>query len=376
MNPAGVGNSFHKLDRAKDPNFWSVRVNVDLRLIVHRLPNSLMLCYVDHHEQAYAWVAKRRIGAHPQTGAAQMVELWEVVQEVVVKKIRQAESLLFANVSDHDLLRYGVPEEWLATVKSIHNEGELFKIIDHLPDEASETLIELAAGNVPLFQITDNEQNPFNHPDAQRRFRLINTQEELEQAFAPPWEKWIVFLHPEQRKLVEKKYNGPARVAGSAGTGKIVVALYRTVYLAMQHTEARVLLTSFSVPLANALKVRLNWLVKSSPHLAERIDVSTISNMAKRIYRNRLGDVPQIVTDEQLRDFVSSARQEVDGHKFSDSFLLMEWKEIVDARQIITFDEYKTAPRLGRKSRLTEALKEKHGRFLKKSMKNSMKSIF
>jgi len=30
MKPASPGMSFHKLDKAKDKNFWSVRVNLDL----------------------------------------------------------------------------------------------------------------------------------------------------------------------------------------------------------------------------------------------------------------------------------------------------------------------------------------------------------
>ena len=37
--------SFHKLDKAKDKNFWSVRVNSDIRMIVHRSEQSLLLCY-------------------------------------------------------------------------------------------------------------------------------------------------------------------------------------------------------------------------------------------------------------------------------------------------------------------------------------------
>ncbi len=36
MNPASPGMSFHKLDKAKDKNFWSVRVSSDIRLIVHK----------------------------------------------------------------------------------------------------------------------------------------------------------------------------------------------------------------------------------------------------------------------------------------------------------------------------------------------------
>lgn len=36
LDPSSNGLSFHKLDRAKDTTFWSVRVNADIRVIVHR----------------------------------------------------------------------------------------------------------------------------------------------------------------------------------------------------------------------------------------------------------------------------------------------------------------------------------------------------
>src|SRR5213078_3864251 len=74
LNPANPGMQFHRLDKAKDANFWSVRVNSDIRLIVHRTVTSLLLCYVDHHDSAYHWAERRKIERHPTTGAAQLVE--------------------------------------------------------------------------------------------------------------------------------------------------------------------------------------------------------------------------------------------------------------------------------------------------------------
>ena len=53
LNPVNPGMSFHKLDKAKDKNFWSVRVSSDIRMIVHKTAASLLLCYVDHHDKAY-----------------------------------------------------------------------------------------------------------------------------------------------------------------------------------------------------------------------------------------------------------------------------------------------------------------------------------
>src|ERR1700692_1849773 len=110
LNPASPGMKFHKLDKAKDKNFWSIRVNRDIRLIVHRTPGSLLLCYVDHHDKAYAWAERRKLETHPTTGAVQLVEIRERVEEIRIQKPVQvsvatvAKPPLFTQQSDEDLL--------------------------------------------------------------------------------------------------------------------------------------------------------------------------------------------------------------------------------------------------------------------------------
>src|SRR5438093_3939078 len=141
LDPANPGMSFHKLDKAKDKNFWSVRVNSDLRLIVHRAPGSLLLCYVDHHDRAYAWAEQRKLETHPKTGAAQLVEIRETVQEILIPAYVEAaqpappKARLFDYVADEALLHYGVPVEWLYDVRQA-NEDTLLTLADHLPSEA------------------------------------------------------------------------------------------------------------------------------------------------------------------------------------------------------------------------------------------------
>src|SRR6476619_7769076 len=90
LDPANPGMSFHKLDKAKDKNFWSVRVNSDIRLIVHRSDASLLLCYGDHHDKAYDWAERRKLETHPKTGAAQWVEIRERIEEVAVPRFVEA----------------------------------------------------------------------------------------------------------------------------------------------------------------------------------------------------------------------------------------------------------------------------------------------
>jgi len=361
LNPASPGMQFHKLDRAKDPNFWSVRVSRDIRLIVHKTDSSLLLCYVGHHDKAYHWAERRKLETHPKTGAAQLVEVREMVQEIAVptyddmkaKQPSPIKPLLFADTTDEELLSYGVPAEWLDDVRATDEDGVL-DLADHLPAEAAEALLELATGGTPqITQPVIADADPFEHPDALRRFRVMNNIEELERALDYPWEKWTIFLHPVQRQWVEKDYNGPARVSGSAGTGKTIVALHRAVFLAQRYQDARVLLATFSELLANALRAKLRRLISSEPKLGERLEVHSIDAMGQRLYEMQFGS-PNIVSREELQQLLLAASGEVEGHKFSQRFLMTEWNEVVDAWQLDTWESYRDVKRLGRKTRLSE----------------------
>ena len=175
----------------------------------------------------------------------------------------------------------------------------------------------------------------------------------LQRALDFPWEKWTIFLHPEQRQWVERDYAGPARVSGSAGTGKTIVALHRAAHLARRHPDGRVLLTTFSDTLANALQTKLKRLLGNEPRLAERIDVHSLNAIGLRLYKSHIGPAA-IVSDEALRKLMNEAAKAVGGHKFSLHFLLTEWEQVVDAWQLENWDAYRDVVRLGRKTRLPE----------------------
>lgn len=356
MNPASPGLSFHRLDGAKDKNFWSVRVNRDLRIIVHRSGENMLLCYVGHHDDAYAWAERRRLETHPKTGAAQLVEIRERVEEITVPvyvPTTRPKPLLFADLSDDELLGYGVPQEWIGDVRQA-DEDRLLALVNHLPGEAAEALLELAVGGKPqVAQAPVKPASPFDHPDAQRRFRLVGSLEELQRALEFPWERWAIFLHPDQRQMVERSYNGPVRVSGSAGTGKTVVALHRAAYLARNNPGARVLLTTFSPMLVADLEVKLRRLVNNEPQLAEQIEVKLLEDVACQLYRTQVSEL-RLAREEDVRQALQLAAARVTGHRFTLQFLRAEWEQVVDAWQVETWEEYRKAPRLGRKTRLPE----------------------
>ena len=173
----------------------------------------------------------------------QVVEIQERVEEIV-KYIQREMPSLFGHYDRDYLLALGVPEEWLDAV--LHTGyDQLDALLDRLPQEAAERLNQLACG-VPVPRPVTVAETAFAHPDARRRFRVIDSQQELRRALDYPWERWIVFLHPTQRGVVERRYSGPARVSGTAGTGKSVVALHRAAALARSAPDGRILLTTFS----------------------------------------------------------------------------------------------------------------------------------
>jgi superfamily I DNA/RNA helicase len=142
----------------------------------------------------------------------------------------------------------------------------------------------------------------------------------------------------------------PARVAGSAGTGKTIVALHRAVYLTRRHPEARVLLTTFSETLKNALHGKLRCLIGNEPKLAERLEVHALNTIARRLYELNIGRL-QMAQAETIRELSAESGET----RFSAHFLFAEWEQIVDPWQQTTWEGYREVARLGRKSRLNEA---------------------
>ena len=355
VNPAQPGHSLHRIDGARDAKFWSARVSQDIRIVVHRTDEGVTLCYVGHHDEAYRWAKRRKLETHPTTGAAQLVELREVVQEIAVPVFVEAERAappkppLFAHLPDDQLLGYGVPVEWLEDVK-IATEDNVLDLADHLPAEAAEALLELAVGKTPQPSLpATSGADPFSHPDALRRFRIMNNMDELAAALEYPWEKWTVFLHPAQQGLVERNFNGPARVSGSAGTGKTVVALHRTAFLAKSYPNARILLITFTDALANLLRSKLQLLHREPE---DRIMIDSLDAVGLNIFEE-LFEPAALAPRDTVETLLESSASLSDTN-FSITFLLAEWERVVDAWQLSSWEEYRDVSRIGRFRRLSE----------------------
>ena len=374
-DPCSPSLQFHRVHKSKDPNFWSLRVNRDLRLIVHKTKSSVLVAYVDHHDAAYDWAERRRIDTHPRTGAAQLVELRTRVEDRHPSHrppYAQAESppvLAAAEASAHfarppfldltrdQLLSVGVPEDWLEDIHKA-SEDDFLDLADHIPSEAAEALLDyISSGQLTVPEV-ELGLDPFAHPDARRRFRVMDNVEELTQALAAPWDVWAIYLHPAQRKLATGRFSGPTRVAGSAGTGKTVVALHRAAQILGEDRGAKLLLTTFSSPLANALEHKLRRLVANDATLEQRTSVLPFEGLAKELFTLTQGYEPTLAYPEHLAPALTRAAEDLNLDGFTDRFLLSEWRSVIDAWQIDGLDAYAQVPRLGRKNRLGRRQRE------------------
>lgn len=358
LNPAHPSLHMHRIDASRDRHFWSVRVNQDVRIVVHQTDATLTLCYVDHHAEAYRWAERRKLEAHPKTGALQLVELRETVREIVVptyvEGAKPSKPALFKSVSDDSLLSFGVPIELVEEVRCA-DEDSFFGIATRLPAEAAEALLQLAVGEVPsAAAVLAAGQDPLLHPDSRRRFVVVADSADMAAALEYPWDQWMLYLHPTQRQLVEATLTGPFRIGGSAGTGKTIVALHRAVQLLRRYPDHRVLLTTFSETLADRLREQVRKLLIASPSMGERLDVQPLAAMASRLYGLEHG-APKIAAREQILPWLEEAAQQHGATRFSSHFLWSEWLYVVDGWQLTDWESYRVVPRIGRKTRLAEA---------------------
>ena len=135
-----------------------------------------------------------------------------------------------------------------------------------------------------------------------------------------------------------------------------MVALHRAVRLLRADPQARVLLTTFSQPLADALRRKVDVLAGPDRSLMPRLTVAPFDAIALELYEAALGHRPRLATEAQPRAALAKAGE---GETFSERFLLAEWAHVFDAWQVEDAAAYAGLPRLGRKNRLGAKQRER-----------------
>jgi len=141
QNPKHPSLKMHKLEKLKNKGFWSVYVNMDLRIILYEHREvGFILAYTGHHDDAYLWAENHQAEVHPRTG---ILQIFRVVEEtkVVPREIRP----LLPYPEDY-LLDLGVPPSYLKPLSLVETEEELLELISGLPQDVQERLLDLCTG--------------------------------------------------------------------------------------------------------------------------------------------------------------------------------------------------------------------------------------
>lgn len=365
-NPRSSGINYEKIKAARDPKLRSVRIDQEYRGIVLKpeAGNVYMLLWVDHHDDAYQWAMNKVVQIHPETGSIQVLAMEEAPAPAVngeQSDPEQAPDDLFAAHRDRELIRLGVPEQLMPLVRSITTEEELDAMQAYLPQEAYEALFLLAAGYTQREvdtelaysrrQTEEVDTEDFaaalEAPNSQRRFTVVEDEEELQRILDAPLEKWRVFLHPSQRRLVTMEANGPVRVLGGAGTGKTVVAMHRAVWLAenvLSEPGESILFTTFTRNLASDIEENLE-LIASAETLG-RIEVKNLDAWVADFLRKE-GYSYRIDYGDEARDLWESALA-LAPEDMDPNFLRNEWEQVIQPNGITTESAYMRVSRIGR----------------------------
>lgn len=368
--PSDALSASHPFDDAEDDKLRAVPLPGGRVLVVVRGARGdvVIAVWIGPPDDAATWVRTRRFEVHPKLGALQVFDRDDVARHTPTPR---GDARLFAAVTDDELVAFGLPVLLLPSVRALATDDELDALAPHLPDEASDALYLLAAGATVAETATelarsapkepvapDDLAAAVHHPEAQRRFRVVEEHERLADALTGSLEAWRVFLHPDQRKLVRMRANGPVRVLGGAGTGKTVALLHRARHLARDVFTApgdRLLVTTFTRNLAVELRRALGTLL--TPDELARVDVANLHQWVHTFLAGH-GQAHPTATFEQRRAAWARA---LDHEQLGlpAAFYRDEWDHVAQPHDVADEDAYLAADRRGRGTGLSRREKRR-----------------
>lgn len=370
LDPESPAHHLHRVEGAKQ--WWSARADADWRIVLARQGEGCVVVWADHHDDAYLWARRHILERHPVTGGMQLVEIPE--EKATAKQLPKSRTpvrkeapktplCVKLGLGRGELLALGIPELWVERVLSETDPDALLDIgQNHLPPDAAEAALRIAVGERPVAPepepatIEEKQEETFTSERDRQSWLVATDDESLRQALAEGWEDWSVFLHPAQRAVAYRSWNGPARVSGTAGTGKTVVLLHHARYLLEQDPSANVLITTFSENLAGDLHWRKQFLLK--PRQMERCTTRSMRGFGFDCMEKHWPGHPFLATPEQLREVARETLEACADELppgVSPSFALSEWERVVDARNLQTWEDYRDTVRRGVRKRLAES---------------------
>ena len=352
--PKTLASTLTVIPHALDAKLALARVDDDCAVVVARDESGTvyLALFAGQVDAALAWGARKRCEVNERTGALQV---YDGAPDVEKNRGRRARAL-FAQLSDDSALSLGVPQELLPLLRSLTDASAFARRRDAFPPDAAEALEWLLEGE-DLTEVLNaygaHDSSARSLADAlssartQASFTVVQGEDELLRMMTAPLEKWRVFLHPTQRRVVERNYSGPALVLGCAGSGKTVVALHRAKRLAsMLRDRERILFTTFTANLATDIRARLRMIC--SAEVMKRIEVVHFDALVAQYLREN-GYKSQLVYGDELVKLWQDARSEGDLKcERTVEFYMEEYDRVIAAQEAFTREKYFAASRTGR----------------------------
>ena len=361
QDPKSSGINYERIQGARDEGLHSIRVDQAYRGIVHK-PDSgstYILLWVDNHDAAYDWARRRKVAVNPATGCIQVLDLEQPLSSGSDESEEVQSLRLFRKLKERHLKMFGVPDGLVPELMDIVAEAELDSLGPRIPPEAMECLQMYLAG-IDLEEIikdiamapgekvdTGDFAAALNREGSKRFFHVVEGEDELTEILAAPLEKWRVFLHPSQRKLVERDWDGPVRVLGGAGTGKTVAALHRAKWLAMNRFTApgdRILFTTYTKNLT--ADIRKNLATITPPEAMERIEVVNLDEWVWEFLKAN-GYRFTFAFPNHTREHWDAAMSQAP-KAIEKAFFREEWVRVIQPLGIDTLEDYLDCDRQGR----------------------------
>ena len=361
-NPNTLGIHLEPIAQFKNNNLRTARVDDNYRMVVGVLNgDKYSLLYVANHEEAYRWGMNKRFVWNEHTQACQLVAIGEVeTQPDISSQSSSLELPYFDGVPSDKLLKIGVPQEMLARVMNIRNLDDLDALEPILPGDAYENIFNVMDGEnidaviaaIEEGQAKANEDELLSDNN-KRRFVELTDDDALQQIIEQGMDKWQIFLHPSQRKLVYADYKGTMKVSGGAGTGKTIAAMHRLKHLC-EVPNANVLFTTYTRTLCENLATSIEKLnVPKQRYTLSNIDKVLLDIAEKYKVKDGYKVLDYSGDDESLKLWREVLEAEVT--EFDEHFMYDEYIDVIVYFGNKDVREYMMQPRVGR----TKALSRK-----------------
>lgn len=262
-----LGLHLEPIDQFKNSTLRTARIDDNYRAVIGVLgDDTYSILYISSHEKAYKWGMNKRAVWNENTDAFQLITVEETVEHVSMAQPAAPDTTpsIFSDCDDEKILKIGVPETCVERVRGIRSLDDLEQLEGILPIDAYENIFYILDGESidSVIETVEagkaaNGQDKLLSDNNKRMFVELTDDDDLRNIIEQCLEKWQIFLHPSQRKLVNADYKGTMKVSGGAGTGKTVAAIHRLKHLC-EAQDANVLFTTYtkalSVNIADAIE--------------------------------------------------------------------------------------------------------------------------